>query len=370
MKILRLLVSLILFITCNLIFTRNNGVFAQDFCIPTHKIDSSYLTFFENNSKYGMMDFKGQVVVNPIYFGIDDYNSGLVIALKNDTDLVVLDISGKEVISYKNFLKKNDNNYPEDLKVDWDLSYKDSLFLYLNKFYDMKGNVYKQLNHDYTCSNYNDGLALVADRRRDVKSNMLKCFYGYVNKADEIKYPVICEAARPFKYAYAAINLNGMWGYIDNKCSIVIKPQYDEAWDFNEGLAIVRKNDTAFIIDTLGNRVLKLSKVNTYEWYFSKVTSGLYPVKEKNLYGYIDLIGNYVISPVFVNVNTFNENGLATVKLNKKWGVIDKNGFVVVDFISNDPIFFSPSGIARISYDSYCTYVDYKGCIFKKIVYE
>jgi hypothetical protein len=30
---------------------------------------------------------------------------------------------------------------------------------------------------------------------------------------------------------------NGKWGYIDRSGSLIIQPQFDEAWDFSEGLA-------------------------------------------------------------------------------------------------------------------------------------
>lgn len=370
MNICKLTLNYTLIIFSIILNIINKNSSAQSFCILSDKIDTTYLTYFEINGKYGMIDYKGNEIIQPIYRGIDDFSSGVVIALKNDTDLVVINNKGIEVARMNGVLKIDDINFPQDLKVDWDLSYKDSLFLYLNKFYNINGEIIKTINHDYICSNYNEGLALIADLKVD-NNNQRRCYYGYIDKFDEIKFPVVCEAARPFKSGFAAIKLNKKWGFIDNKCNLKIKPKYDVVWDFNEGYAVVIIKDTVFIIDTLGNQILKLSSINTNEWYFTKVTSGMYPVKNESYWGFIDILSNkYLIYPVFDNVNTFNESGFASVETNKKWGVIDKNGFVVVDFISNEPIIFSPSGIARISYDSYYTYVDYTGNILKKIFYE
>jgi hypothetical protein len=39
------------------------------------------------------------------------------------------------------------------------------------------------------------------------------------------------------------IEVKGRTGYIDNAGKIVIKPQFDEAWNFSEGLAPVRVDD-------------------------------------------------------------------------------------------------------------------------------
>jgi hypothetical protein len=356
-----ILYSLFLFFCLNLS--------AQDFCIQNFKVDTTYLTYFQINNKFGMIDYKGNIVIKPIYVGIDDFSSGYVIALKNEKDLVIINSKGDETATLPDFLIK-ENNLPNDLKVDWDLSFKDSLFLYFNTFYTSNGTIAKKTTHDFTCSNFNNGLALVADRLIDESSKKLKCFYGYVNKSDEIKFPVICEEARPFYNEFAAIKLKGKWGYINKNCSINIKPTYDEAFDFNEGYAIVKTRDTISIIDTLGKCIIKLSDVNTNEWYFSKVSCGLYPIKKNNQYGFINLKGEYIIPPIFEDVIQYDSNQLSSVKLNNKWGVIDKNGFIVVDFISNNPIIISQAGICTITYDSYYTYVDYKGNILKKTVYE
>jgi hypothetical protein len=42
-----------------------------------------------------------------------------------------------------------------------------------------------------------------------------------------------------FKDGFAKIEVNGEYGLINNSGKIVIKPQFDYARDFNEGMAIV-----------------------------------------------------------------------------------------------------------------------------------
>ena len=51
------------------------------------------------------------------------------------------------------------------------------------------------------------------------------------------------EDVRPFSDGFAAVKLDGKWGYINAKGKIVIEPQYTLASDFYEGKAVVSLDD-------------------------------------------------------------------------------------------------------------------------------
>lgn len=53
------------------------------------------------------------------------------------------------------------------------------------------------------------------------------------------------------------VKQGGKWGYINEKGTIVIKPQYDCAWDFTEGLARVQVGLKRGFIDPAGKMVLE-----------------------------------------------------------------------------------------------------------------
>jgi len=95
----------------------------------------------------------------------------------------------------------------------------------------------------------------------------------------------IFDHAKPFSSdGYAAVKIDGRWGFIDKKGSIVIKPQYDDVGSFSLGLAPVRMNE---------------------EW------------------GYIDVHNQIVIEPTFKNAKSFSENGVAAVQYEEKnWQLI------------------------------------------------
>ena len=46
--------------------------------------------------------------------------------------------------------------------------------------------------------------------------------------------------------------MGGKWGYIDKKAAYVINPQFEDAAEFNEGVAVVKNNGKWGLIDEKG----------------------------------------------------------------------------------------------------------------------
>lgn len=92
------------------------------------------------------------------------------------------------------------------------------------------------------------------------------------------------------------VKIDGQWSFLDKNGEFAIKPKFDDAWNFNEGLAGVKLNGK---------------------------------------YGFIDKNGEFVIKPNFDDAWYFRE-GLAKVGLNGKYGLIDKSGKIVIEPIFDD----------------------------------
>jgi len=147
------------------------------------------------------------------------------------------------------------------------------------------------------------------------------------------------------------VSVDGRYGYVDTNGRMVIKPVFDEAFDFHDGLAGVlmggqkklgRDGYVFYLggkfgyIDKTGKLAIPLAK---YE-FGRDFSEGLAEVLEKgcdrnhnNCSGIIDTSGNLVVKPQFSSVTKF-QGGRAVVELpNGKQGMIDRTGRFVVPAI-------------------------------------
>lgn len=150
-------------------------------------------------------------------------------------------------------------------------------------------------------------------------------------------------------------NTNDKYGYIDSIGNWIIPAIYDDALEFNEGLASVCKNDTCFYINKEGekvslhgfeeaesfrNGIAIIKKENLFYLVnrsFQKISKGyleisttnskLYICNNNNLYGAIDTKGNTIIPFAYKKLGNF-ENGYAYY-LSNLYGLVDTNNITL-----------------------------------------
>lgn len=131
----------------------------------------------------------------------------------------------------------------------------------------------------------------------------------YVNKVGDLTIEL--DAALSFSEGMAPASKDGKWGFIDKKGNVVIDFQYDGAMPFSEGRALVLKDDYMGFIDKKGNEVIPCEYDNIGEEGFQDGVARVY-----------------------------NQEG--------KWGLIDKNGDIVVEFGKYDRIGEISDGIISV----------------------
>jgi hypothetical protein len=139
-------------------------------------------------------------------------------------------------------------------------------------------------------------------------------------------------------------------GYIDSNGKIAIKPSYRSSTYFREGFAIVSlDDDKRFFIDSAGRRLAAPDFEEA--WLFNE---GLAGVRINGKWGFIDRRGKLVIPAKFDAADSFC-GGLAVVAVKKgdklKFGFIDKTGKYTVQPKFNYITAFA-DGIAQFSNDA------------------
>jgi hypothetical protein len=124
------------------------------------------------------------------------------------------------------------------------------------------------------------------------------------------------------------------WGYVDSTGTFLIRPQFDSADPFSDGVAEIELNNRFGFIDTSGRFVAqpKYFSVGPFKEGFAWVMTrrpltplgtGEYGVALFGRVTYIDRSGREIRHPFFAeNVSDFSE-GLAAVRPGKVWGGCD-----------------------------------------------
>jgi hypothetical protein len=161
--------------------------------------------------------------------------------------------------------------------------------------------------------------------------------------------------------------VNGKWGYIDKTGKTVIPYIYDWTYSFSQGRAIVRSGKKDFFIKKDGS-VLKTPKCAPVTTTNGSFRNGLAAVKINKKYGFITTEGELAIDAIYDSVWGFLGE-LCSVQLNGKFVVINTKGEIVfepdADGVSN-----FDTGIAPFRKGKKWGVMDDKGNIIKEPCYD
>ena len=136
------------------------------------------------------------------------------------------------------------------------------------------------------------------------------------------------------------VNKKGKVGFINQDGTEIIKCQYESAYPFEKGYAIVLKSGKYGIIDQKGSVVLPLKYTSISSW-----NDELYIIKAGKVMGLVKHSGEIVLPAKYSMISKTNCYGKALIALggksatndkktymqNAKYGIIDKNGKVLVE---------------------------------------
>jgi hypothetical protein len=128
----------------------------------------------------------------------------------------------------------------------------------------------------------------------------------------DIRFPEDRSASWPFQVSeglVAFMDEDNAVGFLDTKGEVALRPEWEDALPFSEGLAAVQVSRSWRFIDPTGRIVVQgpFEKVQSF-------AQGLAAAKEGELWGYIDRQGAWTISPTFAAVYPFRSEGLAQAK--------------------------------------------------------
>ena len=161
------------------------------------------------------------------------------------------------------------------------------------------------------------------------------------------------------------------WGYIDQTGKIVIAPQFEAAYDFQDGMARVVDQGKIVFIDQTGKIVLRptFQIIEDFSEGLAAVNNGqrrapnIGLIIEPGRWGYIDKTGQLAIPMKFTHAENFSE-GLAAAETDQRSGFIDRKGNMLFEVPFNVTMGFR-EGIVAALYKGDVAYFDRHG---KKLV--
>lgn len=183
--------------------------------------------------------------------------------------------------------------------------------------------------------------------------------YGLINARGELVGSRLFGQIGPFAEGLAPVESNGKFGYVDVRGDLVIKPRFDRAASFSEGRAAVYLEQGCSYIDPSGSVLTDFEYTDCQDFKDGRavVFKGLRKA------GLLDTEGHLVLEPSIDRLVEFTEgrglvrdpryrfyfiteeanpyrryydaakayqNGVAVVKVDEKWGIINRKGITLI----------------------------------------
>lgn len=277
--------------------------------------------FFENgyatidiNGKYGVIDRSYNMVIPFEYAMLGKYSEGLFPAKQNDK-YGYIDI-------YNNWVIKPEYDYGYPFSEQLALVIKDDKFQFIDRF----NRVAIPFQYEDACS-FSEGLAAVCNSEEK---------FGFIDVQGNLVIPYKYDFADPFENGLCYVEQGDLCGFINTKGEEVIPCIYYDAEQLsNQYIYVYLEDKTTMILDRNGNQVpwtVGYDSVGYFE-------DGLASVSKDKKWGMVDVNGNLVI-PCIYDAQFEHRKGdkLLVTKFKDKWGAIDKNQNVVIPFKYNKSV--------------------------------
>ena len=291
---------------------------------------------YEEDGKYGLIDLKGNVITKAVYDSIDGLsNKEGELLVSQDGKYGVINTKGAELIKPEYDFISGDAYYTNEKKY--------ALSGYILGITTSNGYRYGYMNYKrqkLLDTEYNEILRLGGIGSENTDKDIL-----LVAKKDG-QYGLVKNKKVMIDFRYQSIDYSGVnnlfivtrsskTGLYNSAGKKILAVKYDEVKVHETYLETKLKDETAYY-NLLGNRIDKSTIVEEKEEEEKQTENSLQngnliPKKKDGKWGFVDANEKVIVDYQYDEVTELNQYGFAGVKLNGKWGSIDKDGNLVIE---------------------------------------
>jgi len=266
-----------------------------------------------NGNQFGYIDWEGKIVINPQFSEAGLFNDGVAL----------IRTSGKEALY--GFID-NKGSYIINPQYLYATDFENGVALVVKpneapKGINKKGEVIFEVKNAQSVTSFSEGLAAYSIENPEGLS------WGFIDdKGTSVISPQFQNVGKFNDGKCAVLNKDGKWGYIDKTGKILINNQFASAGVFKNGKAIVYdSNGKAGLIDDTGKYLVNPQ-------FQQMIADGKnYIVESGGRFGWADSEGKIIINPQFEGAFPFNGNSTAPVRQGESWGYIDEKGKYIIN---------------------------------------
>ncbi|MBQ6991652.1 MAG: WG repeat-containing protein [Clostridia bacterium] len=299
------------------------------------------LILINKENLYKIIDTKGNIIFEEISISnpqiISDNEQDKFISFKKDETVKIINLQTKEIISNYEY---EDVGYHETadglIKVIKDGKYG---------FIDEKGNIIINLEYDNLANYFLEDMIVA---KKDGKC-------GCIDKNENTVINFEYDRIGNFSEGLISAKKGNKIGFLDKQGNIVIDFQYEYDIDneehfknefnfftdmpeFREDVALVYKDNWNFFIDKSGKKAIDFE--TEFKISDQKFNNDFLIGQKNEKYGIFNKNGKLVVDFIYDEIQNYETIELLTAKLNDKWGCIDKNGNVIINFEFDQPLNF------------------------------
>ncbi|MBK9592822.1 MAG: WG repeat-containing protein [Crocinitomicaceae bacterium] len=289
------------------------------------------------NNLYGYIDYKGNQIVPCMYRYAYPFSEGVAIVQTSAGETKYINRNGEFVsnpeenleqpsedmwyrkeavgpIKEGRYFYRGNNDTEGYMTADGDtISSSEYKYPYYSECYSTSD------NYDQTFRHFYESRAIVSGKKGQ----------GYIDLNGHLVIDTVFDVAFNFKEGRAKVKLDGKYGFIDQQGQVIGEIKYDQVCYFYDGMAQVIQNGKCGYINLEGEEIIPL----IYDFWqgerYSSFHNGLVRVRINEKFGVLDKNGNAITAVKYDDIWSF-DNNCAIVLLNDKMGLIDEKGNEVI----------------------------------------